>query len=176
MTKMFAKSILAVTPLPPAPPPSLSLRACAFALLRYKRALLMTARYGRAHGYLGADKVWGLYEDSFSFSGCSTTGLMGQTCAQMPPPDGPIPAGARTLRSANGTVVGEGVCCNSVIDSVVSAVRIGCDPPPPRTAARNGRYFSSVAAAVSGRTSRSVECDSVGARDQVSMIVKKKQC
>lgn len=131
MTKMFAKSILAVTPLPPAPPPSLSLRACAFALLRYKRALLMTARYGRAHGYLGADKVWGLYEDSFSFSGCSTTGLMGQTCAQMPPPDGPIPAGARTLRSANGTVVGEGVCCNSVIDSVVSAVRIGCDPPPP---------------------------------------------
>eukprot|EP01043_Picozoa_sp_COSAG02_P005842 COSAG02_NODE_161_length_32629_cov_10.363142_10_plen_84_part_00 len=32
---------------------------------------------------------------------------------------------------AQGTVVGEGVCCNGVTNGVASAVKISCSPPPP---------------------------------------------
>ena len=94
-------------------------------------------------GIFAGEKVRGLYEDSFRFTGCSVSGPMGQTCARMPPPNGPIPTGARTLRSANGTVVGEGVCCNSVMDAVVSAVRVDCDPAPPSPPAVSGTFHLS---------------------------------
>ena len=68
--------------------------------------------------------------DSFRFDGCSpTSGPMGAKCSNGT--FGYKMKGANALVTTNGTVVGEGVCCNGVTDGVASAVKISCSPPPP---------------------------------------------
>eukprot|EP00041_Stephanoeca_diplocostata_P028080 m.785684 g.785684 ORF g.785684 m.785684 type:complete len:243 (-) comp23302_c2_seq3:205-933(-) len=77
--------------------------------------------------------VPGTSSSKFAFQGCSATaGAMGQNCA------GPnkIAAGARLLLdTSTGKVVGEGVCCNDVTNSVASATPTNpCTPPFPHAA------------------------------------------
>lgn len=104
-----------------------------------------------------ASRVWKSYviearhDETFRFDGCSSAGPMGQTCAHMPKPNGPVVSGARTLIVSNGTVVGEGVCCNAVSDAVVSATRLSCSnptPTPPAPAPPAGTYHVSRLAGV----------------------------
>lgn len=99
-----------------------------------------------------ATRAWKSYiveaghDETFKFDGCSTAGPMGQACTHMPKPEGPVPSGARTLVVSNGTVVGEGVCCNSVQDGVVSTIRLSCSnpvPTPPGPAPPLGTYHVS---------------------------------
>lgn len=72
--------------------------------------------------------VPGGVNDAFKFSGCSASGPMGLECTRMKPR---VHAGAHVLVNNEGTAIGEGVCCNGVDDSVISAVRLKCSTPPP---------------------------------------------
>ena len=67
--------------------------------------------------------------DRFDFSGCSAEGAMGTVCAHTMKPH--VRSGAHVLVDSAGTAVGEGVCCNGVENSVMSAVRVKCKAPPP---------------------------------------------
>ena len=54
---------------------------------------------------------------------------MGTVCAHTMKPH--VRSGAHVLVDSAGTAVGEGVCCNGVENSVMSAVRVKCKAPPP---------------------------------------------
>eukprot|EP00039_Didymoeca_costata_P032638 m.38652 g.38652 ORF g.38652 m.38652 type:complete len:749 (+) comp9460_c0_seq1:108-2354(+) len=62
---------------------------------------------------------------AFKFSGCETSGTMGNECVH----SYGVPEGAHALVNEDGVVVGEGVCCNGVSDSVISTQLLSCTKP-----------------------------------------------
>eukprot|EP00931_Biecheleriopsis_adriatica_P020339 TRINITY_DN13626_c0_g1_i2.p1 TRINITY_DN13626_c0_g1~~TRINITY_DN13626_c0_g1_i2.p1 ORF type:complete len:2325 (-),score=316.51 TRINITY_DN13626_c0_g1_i2:28-7002(-) len=79
---------------------------------------ILWSRSDHAGINLGPITVTGSDGDSFSFSGCTTQGSEGQKCLTYG-----IQSGVRTLINSHGKIVGTGVCCNDVTNTVVSTTK-----------------------------------------------------
>lgn len=84
--------------------------------------------------------VSGPSDDVFVFSGCTISGSEGKRCADQLG----VKSGVRTLKNKAGDIVGTGVCCNSVTNRVIRAVRGSCTGGQPG----NGTYHVSMASSV----------------------------
>jgi hypothetical protein len=88
------------------------------------------------------------WDDTFKFDGCSTSSKEGQRCVH----DLKVAHGVRDLVDTTGAVVGAGVCCNDVRNSVISTTRAACSarplPPPTPPPTSSTSYFVSMASSV----------------------------